>query len=222
MNILLVSATKQEIAPFLEEVGADTGESVFSSHIYKGHSLDILITGVGAAQTAYYLGKYLGNKYQLAINAGICGSFNQHLEPGEVIQVSEDYFADLGAEDDEKFISVSELNLPAAYYVKNENPFHLENIKRVRGVTVNTTHGNEKSIQKFTVRIKADVESMEGAAFIWACNQEKVKCLPLRAISNYVEKRDRSKWKIPEAVAALNEKLMEIIPEIHFGLTTNH
>src|SRR5688572_32333701 len=100
MKILLVSATKPEIAPFLEKNGLDTRGSVFSSHSYKGHSLDILITGVGAVQTAYFLGRHLKPGYDLALNAGICGSFGRNLKLGDVVQVSEDYFADLGAEDD--------------------------------------------------------------------------------------------------------------------------
>lgn len=213
MNILLVSATREEIAPFLQKINAGAGISALSLHIYKKHKLDVLITGVGAAQTAYYLGKYLTTKYDLAINAGICGSFNRNLRLGEVVQITEDYFADLGAEDDEKFISVSELNLPGAYYVKNENPYVAKNIPQVRGVTVNTTHGNKNSIQKFISRLKADVESMEGAAFTWACNKEKVKCIQLRSVSNYVEKRDRSKWKIAEAIASLGEALTQILEE---------
>jgi len=211
MNILLVSATQTEIAPFLQEIKLDPGNAVLSSCSYKSHQMDVLITGVGTAQTSYYLGKYLSSKYHLAINAGICGSFNPNSKLGEVIQVSEDYFADLGAEDNDKFLSVSELGLPAAYYVKNENPFVLENIKQVRGVTVNTTHGNADSIQKFMSRIKTDIESMEGAAFIWACNKEKVKCIQLRAISNYVEKRDHSKWQIELAIKNLNESLHKVL-----------
>ncbi len=212
MNTLIVSATKQEIAPFLEEIKADAGNSVLSSHSYKSHKIDILISGVGIAQTAFYLGKYLTPKYDLAINAGICGSFNRNIKLGEVLNITEDYFADLGAEDDDKFLSVSELSLPAAYYVKNENLFAIENIPQVRGVTVNTTHGNEHSITKFTTRIKADVESMEGAAFLWACNTEKVKCIQLRSVSNYVEKRDRNKWKIGEAITSLNKCLIGLFP----------
>ena len=160
------------------------------------------------------MGKYLSDKYDLVINAGICGSFNRNVKLGDVVNVNEDYFADLGAEDDEKFLSILELNLPGAYYVKNENPFKeagVQNMKQARGVTVNTTHGNETSIKKLGLRIQADVESMEGAAFLWACNQVKVTCLQLRAVSNYVEKRDRSKWKIAEAVASLNDHLLKLL-----------
>jgi len=214
MNILIVSATSLEITPFLKEIKAETDGSIISSHSYNGHTIDILFTGVGMAQTAFYLGKYLSGKYDLAINAGICGSFNRSLKLGDVVCINEDYFSDLGAEDDEKFLSVLELNLPGAYYVKNENLFTndlLQNAKQVRGVTVNTTHGNEISIKKLCSRIQADIESMEGAAFLWACNQTKTKCVQIRSVSNYVEKRDKSKWEIGLAVKNLNEVLIKIM-----------
>lgn len=213
MKILLVSATAPEIAPFLQAAGLSASEAGLAKASFKSHQLDILLTGVGIAQTSYYLGKHLNETYDLALNPGICGAFNTHLRLGEVVNVTEDYFADLGAEDDDKFLSVSELGLPAAYYVRNENPLPSE-LKQVRGVTVNTTHGNEHSIRKFTTRLKADVESMEGAAFLWACNQHKLKCFQLRAISNYVEKRDRSKWKINEAVEALNKSLLNLVTSL--------
>jgi futalosine hydrolase len=217
MNILIVSATATELAPFLERLGYATSDKVMSSFVYKNHRLGILVTGVGMTQTAYYLGKFLSAKYDVVINAGICGSFDKYLRLGETVIVKEDYFADLGAEDGEKFLSIHELNLPGAYYVKNEKPLMLsvlEDVKQVRGVTVNTTHGNTTSIQKFNTRIKADVETMEGAAFLWACNQEKVRCLQLRSISNYVEKRDRSKWEIPAAIKSLNEMLTTILDSL--------
>ena len=214
MNILLVSATSLEIAPFLKEIMAETDGSIISTHTHNGHIIDVLFTGVGMTQTAFYLGKYLNASYDVVINAGICGSFDRNLKLGELVLINEDYFADLGAEDDEKFLSVNELNLPGAYFVKNEKPFihdSLENTKKVRGATVNTTHGNENSIKKITARLRVEVESMEGAAFLWACNQAKVKCLQIRSISNYVEKRDRSKWEIPLAVKNLNEALLKLV-----------
>lgn len=217
MNILLVSATGLEIAPFLKAIGAETDGSIISTHVYKNHTIDVLFTGVGMAQTAFYLGKYLNKNYDLAVNAGICGSFSRFIKLGDVVNVNEDYFADLGAEDDEKFLSVLELNLPGAYYVRNENPFRNElvmDLKAARGVTVNTTHGNEASIKKLTSRLQADIESMEGAAFLWACNQVKVKCVQVRSVSNYVEKRDKSKWEIPMAVKSINDFLLKLISSL--------
>ena len=214
MNILLVSATVFEIAPLLKEVNADIMGKTISIYTYKEHQITILITGVGIAHTSYYLGKHLTDKYDLAINAGICGSFNYEHSIGDVVQINEDCFADLGAEDDEKFLSVEDLKLPGTYHVKNENIFpyaFLNNIKIAKGTTVNTTHGNEMSIDKFLFHTKADVESMEGAAFLFACNQSGIRCLQIRAISNYIEKRDRSKWNIPFAIKNLNKVLLSFL-----------
>ena len=217
MNILIVSATSLEIAPFLKEIKVETDGAIISSHAYNNHNIDILFTGVGMAQTAFYLGKYLNENYDLAINAGICGSFSRFIKLGDVVCINEDYFADLGAEDDEKFLSVLELNLPGAYYVRNENLYKndfIQELKKARGVSVNTTHGNETSIKKLTARLQADVESMEGAAFLWACNQAKVRCVQVRSVSNYVEKRDKSKWEIGLAVKNLNDILIKLLSQI--------
>jgi futalosine hydrolase len=214
MRLLLVSATVFEIAPFLKEIDASVGDVTFFTHHYKQHQIDILLTGVGATHTAFYLGKHLTNTYDLVINAGICGSFNYKFVIGDVVRINEDCFADLGAEDDEAFLSLEELKLPGTYSVKNTTTFNhpiFNNLQVAKGVTVNTTHGNTNNIEKFIRRTKADVESMEGAAFLFACNQTKNKCVQVRAISNYVEKRDRSKWNIALAIESLNKVLIDFI-----------
>ncbi len=214
MNILIVSATPFEIAPLLKEINAHVNGKIISSYTYKQHQIDVLITGVGIAHTSFYLGKYLNDKYDVAINAGICGSFDNTLSIGDVVRIDDDYFADLGAEDDEKFLSIEELKLPGTYHIKNATVFnhtYLHRLKDVKGATVNTTHGNKNSIEKFLSHTKADVESMEGAAFLFACNQAQTKCLQIRAISNYVEKRDKNKWNIPLAIESLNIFLIDLI-----------
>lgn len=214
MHLLLVSATVFEIAPFLQEINAIVEGSILSSHNYKQHKIDILITGVGATHTAFYLGKYLTKPYDVVINAGIGGSFAKKLSIGDVVRIEEDCFADLGAEDDEQFLSLEELKLPGTYTIKNQHSFKhvsFDKLQTVKGITVNTTHGNTSSIEKFTKRINADVESMEGAAFLFACNQSNLPCIQIRSISNYVEKRDRSKWNISLAIENLNKALIDFI-----------
>jgi len=61
------------------------------------------------------------------------------------------------------------------------------------------------------------VESMEGAAFHYACLLEKIPFFQLRSISNYVEVRDKSKWKIPLAIQQLNENLITYIEHLRQG-----
>ena len=52
---------------------------------------------------------------------------------------------------------------------------------------------------------------MEGAAFFYACRMAEVDALQLRGISNYVGVRDRSTWKMGEAITAVNETLRLVL-----------
>src|SRR5690606_23292382 len=61
------------------------------------------------------------------------------------------------------------------------------------------------------------LESMEGAAVFYACAQEELPCIQVRAISNYVEQRDKSSWKIDLAITNLNNWLQKFIRENYYG-----
>ena len=59
--------------------------------------------------TAFALGRELAtNQYDLAINLGIAGSFDRNIALGEVVEVTDDRFSELGAEDDEAFLTIDE------------------------------------------------------------------------------------------------------------------
>ncbi|MNH40683.1 Futalosine hydrolase [compost metagenome] len=66
------------------------------------------------------------------------------------------------------------------------------------------------SIAKALKLFPAEVESMEGAAFFYVCLSEGVKCVQLRSISNYVERRNRESWNIPLAIKNLNAELKRL------------
>jgi futalosine hydrolase len=218
MKILIVSATRPEIEPLLKKM--ETARNPDSNLIfckYGDHELDFLITGVGMVATAYFTGKAINDSYDLAVNAGICGSFNRNFDMGTVVNVQEDAFAELGAEDDGKFLSLKDMNLDGVSAITNNSgALHpvIESIPKVNGITVNTSHGNEESIAKVFERFHPYVESMEGAAFMFACEHEGIPYVQLRAVSNYVEKRNREAWNIPLAVEQLNNKLLEILNNI--------
>jgi futalosine hydrolase len=158
--------------------------------------------------------------YDLAIQAGIAGSFNKQLDLGEVVIVSNDRFAQLGVDDDATFVDVFELG----FSKPNNYPFvngSLEpsmpaiafkaNLKLAQAVTVETASGNEQSITKMVAKYHPDIESMEGAAFYFCCMHMHLPCFQLRGISNYVEKRNKANWNIPLAVEQLNIALQQII-----------
>lgn len=211
MKILLVAATKAEIDPFLSYYATDT-ESHFAK-IIGDHQLNILITGVGMVATAFSMAKTLSvQNYNLAINAGIAGSFKPSLKPGEICFVKEDIFAELGAEDGNDFLPVDRLGFGKSSYSPIESDAFSKNksLKRVNAITVNTVHGNEESIQKITDRLNPDIESMEGAAFYFSCEQFQIPSFQVRAISNLVERRNRGNWHIELAIRELNNYLIEL------------
>lgn len=226
MKILLVSATALEINPFVSSLGkAQLLNNHLSKYFYHDLEIDVLITGVGMVFTTFYLSTQLQNqKYDLAVNAGVAGAIDHELHLGEVVHVVQDYFYELGAEDNANWLSIAELGLLS----NNDLPYtangltnqillnipQLNSLKQVKAHTVNKVHGDLKSIEIMKQRSQAQIESMEGAAFLFCCLKMKVPCAQIRAISNYVEVRDKANWKMIEAVESLNVKLGQIIKSL--------
>ena len=152
-------------------------------------------------------------RFDLALNVGLCGSFVPDYRPGAVVHVASDCIAELGAQDGDDFLSIHDLNLLdrnappfADGWLVNTNPpanAALASFPSVRGITVNTVHGHEAAIGRAMQRFAPDVESMEGAAFMYACLIHGQPFAQLRAVSNIVERRNRAAWKIGDAVRAL-------------------
>ncbi|MDP3557149.1 MAG: futalosine hydrolase [Bacteroidota bacterium] len=216
-KVLIVAATQNEIQPLLKifKIDVSGAEGLFESN--SEPNLFVLITGVGMVNTAYYLGRYSHNLYDIVINVGICGSFNKNIKIGEVVNVVTDTFSEMGAEDGKEFIKYVDLNLGGNALFNNQVTIDftsLNALKNVNGITVNTIHGNEESIQKTTKLFNADVESMEGAAFFKGCHRLSENYFQIRAVSNYVEKRDKSKWDIPLAINNLNNFVTTLLKEL--------
>ena len=87
-------------------------------------------------------------------------------------------------------------------------------LKKYRAISVNKVHGNEESIAKIIQRTDPEVESMEGAAFFYACGMVQLPCLQLRAISNYVEKRNRPAWQIESSLKNLAVELAAYLKKV--------
>jgi len=213
MKILIVVATFSEIEPFLKSLGLnsipETGINTDAHHI------NIIITGVGMVATAYATGKeFATHNYDLALNLGVGGSFSKRLEIGELVQITTDVFSELGAEDDEEFISLDELALGETLFNGSDEPKFNTSLKKGTAITVNKVHGNEDTIADVKEMFNPKIESMEGAAFFYACEEANIPGIQVRAISNYVEKRNRERWNIPLAVKNLNAWLIQYLKEI--------
>ena len=165
--------------------------------------------------------RFARERYDLALNFGVCGAFVPALPLAGAVHVVSDTFAELGAEDGERFLSLEQLGLLGA----DEFPFRagrianvapprnpaLQGLRKVSGITVNTVHGDDASIAAVVERLQPDVESMEGAAFMYACLMHQVPFAQVRAVSNVVERRNRSAWKVREALDALARAALDVV-----------
>ena len=225
MKLLIISATSIEIKPLIAGLGKGRAlQHHVTRYRYKQFDIDILITGVGMVPTAVFtsivLSKY---KYDAVFNVGICGSFNLDIPLGTVLNITSDCLPETGAEDGEHFLSLIDLKL----LDQDEFPFSggklindsvfdsrlINSLLIATGVTVNTVHGNALNIESFLKRQHVDVESMEGAAFMFSCKLHRKRHIQIRSVSNYIEDRDVSKWDIQLAIQNVNQIIFDLLNE---------
>jgi len=208
MKTLVVAATKAEVAFFYQHFNLPEGDFI------ENRNFDLLITGVGMVATAFSLGQHLSsNKYNLVINVGIAGCFDRNIELGSLLNVSEDIFAELGAENRDEFLTITDLGFGENHF-KSKTKKNIA-LPSVTGITVNCITGSEKSINNLKKRLNPTTESMEGAAVFYACKQQNIDCLQVRSISNYVEPRNKENWKIGLAIKNLNDWMISFISEMN-------
>jgi futalosine hydrolase len=218
-HLLIVSATSLEIASLLAAFDpAGERSPKLTSYRHGGHDIDVLITGVGMVPTAAWCAHVLAHhRYDVALNFGVCGSFERRLSPGTAVHVVSDRIAELGAEDGEAFLTMPELNLPGDDEFVNQAPPEntaLQELPAVTAITVNTVHGNARSIAAVTARFHPQVESMEGAAFMCACQIAEVPFAQVRAVSNIVEPRNRGAWQMADAIVSLARAAFDILDHV--------
>ncbi len=200
MKILVVAATRPELSILAEYFNLPEGDFL------QTDSFDLLITGVGMTATAFSLGRYLNTNYNLILNLGIAGSFDRNIPLGSVVNVTTDVFSEFGVEDGENFISIDDLGFGKSHYKSffSSTLRTITDLQKCNGITVNKVHGNELTIEQVTKSRSPVTESMEGAAVLYCCEKAALPCLQIRAISNYVERRNKDNWQIGLAIKNLN------------------
>ncbi len=220
-QVLIVCATLAECQGLLKENLDFSTQKGYYLDAFADLDADLLITGVGSVATTFHLTRLLTTcPYQLLLNIGLAGSFNFNWPLGSVVQVIEDCFADLGAEDQNEFIDIFDLHLlgeSEAPFVNRKllsisnAKFIMDNKTEARGITVNKVHGYQLSIDKIIAKFNPDIESMEGAAFFYTANMFIVPSLQIRSISNYVEPRNRNNWQIKLAISNLHSEIRRLM-----------
>ena len=213
MNGTLVAfASKQEFNALFPQVSAVVAASTPQM---PNKRYDIAVCGVGmlefSANLSYILAK---NRYERVIQVGVCGAYPERgLGIGDVVRVDTEVVGDMGAQTREgHFLPWGEVSGKDIVY-KGESPrflsLALASVRFVAGVTVNCCTGTSYLASRRSHLYDADVETMEGAACFAVCNRFGVPAYQFRAVSNIATDRDTSTWKIPEAMAALKEQVLD-------------
>lgn len=209
-RIVIATATEIEAAPF-------------RNLVVSGVTVSLVITGIGGVEAAWGTMDYFARtgKPDLLISTGIAGSFSEKWPVGSVVVVGSDSFADLGIDDNGRLMTLFEAG------IDNPDRFPFEGgriyadrallktaeglVPVVRGITVNTVTGTKEGASSLKSRMNADIESMEGAAIYYVCRRESVPVIGIRAISNMVGKREKHKWNIDAALAAVKSRVYKFI-----------
>ena len=185
------------------------------------------VSGIGCTATAYHCTRTFlqaPESIDLAIHIGIAGAFGPERPLGSVYRVQRDYFGDLGIQTARGFESLFDARLldadtfPFKGGVLSPPPLRpeleaaLAGIPATTGVTVQRITEADTSTASCFSGPTPELETMEGAAFFYVCLSEKIPCLALRAISNRVGERDKSKWNIPLALQQLESTLKNLNP----------
>lgn len=208
MQILIVSATALEIATLRTQKPG----------------LHYLVTGVGVPASLYHLQEALrNNNFDLIIQVGVGGSFDENLLLSSVHAIKKDIFADLAIYENGVLktlfdVGLADPNNPPYTngWLVNESTFLSKiDLPQASAITVNMVTDNADITLRYKEAFHPLVESMEGAAFHYVCLLKQVPFLQIRSISNYVGERDKSKWKLKEAILSLNETVIKIVDALN-------
>ena len=217
-KVLITAATTAEWMPAFEQVNAHKTTT-------ENAQVTFHVSGVGMLASAVSLTKLvLEEKPDIIIQAGIAGTFNQQLSLGSSVVVRDEILGDMGVEENGIWKDIFDLKLEGDNlhpFEKKQlpNPFlqqyNLLQLPEVVSVTVNeiSTHANR--IHQIVQKYHPDIESMEGAALHYVCRKVNIPFLQIRSLSNYVGERDKTKWKMKEAITNLNEVLLRYIDKFN-------
>ncbi len=219
--ILVVAATEIEMAPFFIESTA------------LALPCRTLVTGVGPVETTLRLTRFICESkepFDLVVLFGIGGAYlqaDQRVQPKllDICLAEREVAGDFGIclGDSMAYLDASlggeivyQLDLPLLN--KCRMLFDRLSIEYSLGIfiTVNGITGTRARGEMLQSRWNGLCENMEGAAVVRVCREFGLPCAELRCISNYVEERDPSIWRLQEAC---DKAARTAIPLIQ-GLTT--
>ena len=188
-----------------------------------------VVLGVGLLEFATNLSILLSRfsaegPFTHVVLAGICGAYpGRGLNIGDVVRVDSERVGDLGVvERDGSFTpwhkvgnggaeNSADSSSASAQVCESSSlrgvPAWLTGLKSAAGLTVNCCTGTAAMASERVQNFNVDVESMEGTACFSICAAFGMPCYEIRAVSNFATDRDKSTWRISDAL----EKLKNIV-----------
>ena len=219
MRVIITAATHGEWMPSFQKINP----KYVSNN--KKFSVGFHESGIGMLATSVSLMKMFTQETPtLIIQVGIAGCFDKKIPLGKVFVVKDDFAGDIGVMENKVWKDLFDMKLDKpndAPYEKKSlpnpwlNQFNVMQLPTKKAVTVNTISTDKSRIQLFSGRYKAVLESMEGASLHYIGRDLTIPFIQLRAVSNYVGERDKSKWKMQEAIYNLNETLLAYLDALY-------
>jgi len=228
-RVAVIAAVERELQPLLD--AAESAEHVLVglkpavTGTIDGIPVVLIPGGMGKTNAAHALTALLeGSGAAGVLNVGVGGAYSgAGLGVGGVALASEEVYGDEGVETPGGWISTEVIGIPllqrCGRRLFNRFPLDAGLVARAeerlgeRGfavatgpfVTVSCCSGTARRGDAIAARFGAVCESMEGAALAHVAALYEVPFLEVRGISNTVEDRDLSRWRIDEAVTAACE-----------------
>jgi futalosine hydrolase len=216
--LLIVAATKEEMMPVSKALGQRV-------------DVTCLQTGIGPLETCLHLTRFLGgsgNGISLVMNIGVAGAF---IDSGpqllDLCLAEREIVGDFGICSGNEITHFDrtalqppiEFDLRNAFFERARAKLAIHGMLYRQGtfVTVNCTSGTAVRGRHLRDRYQAICENMEGAAVARVCKEFALPCLEIRCISNMVEDRDVSKWRLAAAVEKMTAAAVLLAPDLVTG-----
>ena len=227
--ILAVAATEFEMKPLMRFLAMDRELSC-----QEGRALPCctLIAGVGPVETTLRLSRYLEKRdprIDKVLNFGVAGAYVCESSPSgngallDLCLAEQESLGDFGICFADHYEALDErlggstvfpLDQPMLLQARNILDCHGMAYRCGNFVTVSAVSGTRQRGAMLAARYQGLCENMEGAAVARVCADFSLPLLEVRAVSNLVEDRDLSRWRMADACARAAEAAALLIREM--------
>jgi futalosine hydrolase len=228
-SVPLESRTLRE--SLVSRTDIEVGRKVACFGVLDGAPVIVFAAGMGKTNAAHGLTALLERReVRGIIGFGVAGAYaGSGLQVGDVALASKAVYGDEGVEAPGGWLSTEGIGIPLLEQdgrpVYNEIVLDAGRVRRATDaltaagvhvrvgpfVTVSACSGTAVRGAAVAARFGGMVEGMEGAALAHVSALYACPFLEVRAVSNPVEDRDLSKWRLPEAASAAQRAVRALV-----------